>query len=191
MAEKLALETRDALRMIAPGAVSLVTSTYHDQPNIMTAGWTTSLSLAPTYIGVAIQPGRLTHEFVTKSEQFALNFPNIDLLAAVHRCGMISGREEDKFVTTGLTPEEATEIEAPLLGECVGHIEFGVIERISFGDHDLFVGRVLAVSVSDEAFSGGIWNVETDAGQLLHHLGGDRYASLSKSYRASLEQSED
>jgi flavin reductase (DIM6/NTAB) family NADH-FMN oxidoreductase RutF len=191
MAEKLALEARDALRMIAPGAVTLVTSTYHDQPNIMTAGWMTSVSLAPTYVGVAIQPGRLTHEFVTKSEQFALNFPNIDLLSAVHRCGMISGRDEDKFVTTGLTPEEASEIEAPLLSECVGHIECGVIDRITFGDHDLFVGRVLAVSASDEAFKGDAWNVETDAGQLLHHLGGDRYAGLSKSYRASLEQDDD
>ncbi len=191
MADKLALDVRDAMRMIAPGAVSLVTSTYHDQPNIMTAGWTTSLSLAPTYIGVAIQPGRLTHEFVTKSEQFALNFPNIDLLAAVHRCGMISGRDEDKFVTARLTPEEASEIEAPLLSECVGHIECGVIDRITFGDHDLFVGRVLAVSASDEAFNNGVWNVDTDAGQLLHHLGGDRYASLSKPYRATLDQEQD
>jgi flavin reductase (DIM6/NTAB) family NADH-FMN oxidoreductase RutF len=191
MAEKLALDVREAMRMIAPGAVALVTSTYHDQPNIMTAGWMTSLSLAPTYVGVAIQPGRLTHEFVTKSEQFALNFPNIDLLSAVHRCGMISGRDEDKFETAGLTPEDATEIEAPLLSECVGHIECGVIDRISFGDHDLFVGRVLAVSASDEAFSGGAWNVETDAGQLLHHLGSDRYASLSKSYRASFERDDD
>src|SRR4051812_3789809 len=104
MAEKLSLEVRDALRMIAPGAVSLVTSAYQDQPNIMTAGWLTTLSLTPTFVGVAIQPGRLTHELVSKSEQFALNFPNMDLLSAVHRCGMMSGRDEDKFVTTGLTP---------------------------------------------------------------------------------------
>src|SRR5262245_10276576 len=158
MAEKLALEARDALRMIAPGAVTLVTSTYHDQPNAMTAGWLMSLSLAPTVIGIAIQPGRLTHEFVTKSEQFALNFPNIDLLSAVHRCGMISGREEDKFETAGLTPVEAMDIEVPLISECVGHIECGVIDRASFGDHDLFVGRVLAVTALDEAFRNGIWD---------------------------------
>jgi flavin reductase (DIM6/NTAB) family NADH-FMN oxidoreductase RutF len=128
---------------------------------------------------------------VTKSEQFALNFPNIDLLSAVHRCGMISGRDEDKFESARLTLEEATEIEAPLIAECVGHIECGVTDRVSFGDHDLFVARVLAVTASDEAFRGSIWEVDTDAGQLLHHLGGDRYASLSKPYRATLERGEE
>lgn len=186
MAEKMTLEDRQALRMLAPGAVALLTSMYHDQPNVMTAGWLLSVSFAPTYVGVAIQPSRLSHEFVTKTEQFALNFPNIDLLAAVHRCGMTSGRDEDKFETAELNPEEAAEIEAPLVAECVGHIECGVIDRITLGDHDLFVGRVLAVSALDEAF-GETWQVETDAGQLLHHLGGDHYASLSKAYRASIE----
>jgi flavin reductase (DIM6/NTAB) family NADH-FMN oxidoreductase RutF len=190
MAEKSALELRDALRLLAPGAVTLVSTMYRDQPNVMTAGWLLSLSLEPTYLGVAVQPGRLSHEFITKTEQFALNFPNIDLIAAVHLCGMKSGRDEDKFETANLTPEDATTIEAPLVAECVGHIECSVVDRITLGDHDLFVGRVLAVSAVEEAFD-QIWQVETDAGQLLHHLGGDRYAGMSRPYRASSEPDQD
>jgi len=190
MAEKLALAARDALRMLAPGPVTLVSSIYHDQPNVMTAAWLLPLSLEPTFVGVAIQPSRLSHEFITKSEQFAMNFPTIDLLASVHHCGMTSGREEDKFTSANLTPAEASSIDAPLITECVGHIECGVFDRITFGDHDLFVGRVLAVSALDEAFN-ETWQVNTDAGQLLHHLGGDRYASLSKPYRATTAPDQD
>src|SRR5918998_2686125 len=104
MATKRRLEQRDALRLLAPGPVALVSTLYRDQPNAMTAGWLLPLSLSPTHVGVAVQPSRLTHEFITRSEQFALNFPTLDLIAAVHTCGMASGREGDKFVAAGLTP---------------------------------------------------------------------------------------
>jgi flavin reductase (DIM6/NTAB) family NADH-FMN oxidoreductase RutF len=190
MAEQSAPTPRDALRMLAPGPVTLLSTMYRNQPNVMTAGWLLPLSLEPTLVGVAVQPSRLTHEFITKTEQFALNLPTVDLLSAVHLCGMTSGREGDKFVAAGLTPTEGSEIEAPLVDECVGHVECGVIDRITLGDHDLFVGRVLAVSAVEEAFN-EVWQVEIDAGQLLHHLGGDRYAGLSKSYRATFEPVED
>jgi flavin reductase (DIM6/NTAB) family NADH-FMN oxidoreductase RutF len=184
MAEKRQVDLRDALRLLAPGPVALVSTIYRDHPNLMTAAWLMPLSLDPVSVGVAIQPSRLTHEFVSKSEAFALNIPNVDLLTAVHACGLRSGRDGDKFAATNLTPADASEIEAPLVAECVAHIECGVAERLTLGDHDLFVGRVLAVSALDEAFD-GFWDVTVDAGQLLHHLGADRYASLGRAYRAS------
>ncbi|MEA2523725.1 MAG: hypothetical protein QOF73_952 [Thermomicrobiales bacterium] len=187
MAEKRQIAPRDALRLLAPGPVALVSTMYRDQPNVMTAAWLLPLSLDPVRVGVAVHPTRLTHEFISKSEWFAINIPNVDLITAVHTCGLRSGRDGDKFAATGLTPAEATEVEAPLIAECVAHIECGVVERLTLGDHDLFVGSVLAVSALDEAF-GGFWDVTTDAGRLLHHLGADRYAGLGRPYRASLPE---
>lgn len=187
MAGKREVQLRDALRLIAPGPITLVSTMYHDHPNVMTAGWLLPLSLDPTLIGVAIHPDRLTHEFATKSESFAINIPTLDLITAVHHCGMTSGREGDKFEASGLTPGDASEIDVPLVAECVAHIECGLTERITLGDHDLFVGRVLVVTATDESFN-TIWDVESEAGQLLHHLGGDRYAGLGKAYRAKLPE---
>jgi flavin reductase (DIM6/NTAB) family NADH-FMN oxidoreductase RutF len=151
----------------------------------MTAAWMLPVSMSPPLVGVAIHPGRLTHEYVSKSEFFALNIPLIDLLAAVHRCGLESGREGDKFERAGLTPFDAARLDVPLIEECVAHIECGVIARSQFGDHDLFIGQPLAVSADDEAFAER-WLVETDAGRVLHHLRADYYAALSTSYRAAL-----
>ena len=99
---------------------------------------------------------------------------------------MTSGREADKFEQAGLTPVESTLVEAPFVEECVGHIECAVADRVSFGDHDLFIARVEAAFADEEAFT-TTWNVDVDAGRLLHHLGGDRYAELARSYRASAE----
>jgi flavin reductase (DIM6/NTAB) family NADH-FMN oxidoreductase RutF len=190
VAEKKELAIRDALRMLSPGPVSLVTTMYRDQPNIMTAAWTMPLSLNPTKIAFAVHPTRLTHEFISKTEMFTINIPNLELLGAVHLCGLKTGRETDKFDQTGLTPMEATTIEAPFIDECVGHIECVVEERLTLGDHDLFVGQVQAVSAVTEAFN-TFWDVAADAGRLLHHLGADRYAGLGRAYQGKLPEEED
>jgi len=190
MGTKIYRQSRDALRMLAPGPLALVTTMYHDQPNIMTAAWMQPLSLSPLLISIAVQPSRLTYEFMTKTEVFTLNIPTVDLLSAVHLCGMISGHEKDKFEATGLTPELGVATEAPLIAECVAHIECEVRDRVSIGDHDLFVALPLRVTADDEAFD-GIWNVDVDAGRILHHLGADRYAGLGKAYQATLPEDDE
>jgi flavin reductase (DIM6/NTAB) family NADH-FMN oxidoreductase RutF len=190
MGTKIYRQSRDALRMLAPGPVALVTTMYHDQPNIMTAAWMQPLSLSPLLISIAVQPSRLTYEFMTKTEVFTLNIPTVDLLSAVHLCGMISGNEKDKFEATGLTPELGVATEAPLIAECVAHIECEVRDRVSIGDHDLFVALPLRVTADDEAFD-GIWKVDVDAGRILHHLGADRYAGLGKAYQATLPEDDE
>ena len=190
MGTKIYRQSRDALRMLAPGPVALVTTMYHDQPNIMTAAWMQPLSLSPLLISIAVQPSRLTYEFMTKTEVFTLNIPTVDLLSAVHLCGMISGNEKDKFEATGLTPELGVATEAPLIAECVAHIECEVRDRVSIGDHDLFVALPLRVTADDESFD-GIWKVDVDAGRILHHLGADRYAGLGKAYQATLPEDDE
>lgn len=183
MASKLPLEPADAPRLLEPGPIALVTSRYRSAENVMTAAWLMPVSLDPPRVAVAIHPGRLTHEYVSKSEFFALSIPTAELLAAVHQCGLLTGRGGDKFLASGLTPIDALVLELPLVGECVAHIECGVAGRATFGDHDLFIGEPLAVSALDEAFHGR-WLVEVDAGRVLHHLRTDYYASLSRPYQA-------
>jgi flavin reductase (DIM6/NTAB) family NADH-FMN oxidoreductase RutF len=180
---KRALDIRQAHRLLSPGPVMLLTSQYRGQPNLMAVSWAVPVSLDPPLVGVPIRPDRLSHEFVSKSEQFALNVPHLELIGAVHRCGLLSGRDGDKFVAAGLTPEPAAEIEPPLVLECIGHLECGVVERIRLGDHDLFVGQVLAVSAHEEAFD-TTWRLDEEGGRTLHHLGENLYAALAKGYRA-------
>lgn len=186
MAEKVILPAESAVRLLQPGPLALLTSQHRADVNVMTLAWLLPVSLDPPLVGIAIHPDRLTHEYVSKSEFFALNIPNLDLLSAVHRCGLESGRQGDKFVSSGLTPVDANELDLPLVDECVAHIECGVIDRASWGDHDLFIGEPLVVAANDEAFNER-WLPDTDAGRIIHHLRADYYAGVSRSYRARLD----
>ena len=181
---------RDALRLIVAGPVTLVSSMHRGQPNVMTAAWHMPISLSPTLISVAIHPARLTHSFISATEQFVVNIPTVDLIGPVHHAGMITGRDIDKLATVGVEPEESTVVETPRVKGCAAYIECQVRDRASIGDHDLFIADIVSVMADDESFD-GFWNVESDAGRLLHHLGADRYAELARTYRAQLPGDED
>ena len=183
------IERRLAARLLQPGPVTLVTSLFRSQHNVMAAGWITPIGTDPMLIGVAIHPSRLTHELISHSEAFGLSIPTIELLNSVHRCGMETGRDRDKFLSARLTPMDAQELETPLVAECVAHIECGLVERITLTDHDLFIGEVLAASAVQELFTDR-WRVG-DGSELLHHIGGDEYAALGRVYRAKLVEEEE
>jgi flavin reductase (DIM6/NTAB) family NADH-FMN oxidoreductase RutF len=186
---KSELDLNVALRMLEPGPVVLVTSMFRSHPNVMTAAWISPLGFDPPMISVAIHPGRLTHELVSKSEMFGVNIPTMDLVRAVHRCGLVSGHAEDKFETTGLNPIDPLEIEAPRIYECVGHLECGVIQRVSMADHDLFIGQILAAEADSNYFRDR-WHAEKEL-PLVHHIAAEHYAGMTRSYAVSLEDEDD
>lgn len=173
---------RDALRLLAPGPVTLVSSMAKGQHNVMTASWLTLGGLAPTIVTVAIQPSRLTHQFISATEQFVINIPVLDHLRIVHEAGMTSGRDGDKFQALGIEPVESSVVEPPRVDGCVAYIECQLMDRVTMSDHDLCIAEVLHVAADDEAFDGH-WLLDGDSGRILHHLGADRYAALAHEYR--------
>jgi len=176
---KVKLSPADARRLLEPGPVALVTASWKGRPNIMTAAWVMPLSADPPLVGLAVSPLRFTHELIKNSEAFALNIPGRALVEKTWLCGNVSGKELDKFEEAGLTPIDAREIEAPLIEECLAHIECGVTDAIAIGDHTLFVGRVVAVSIEEGCFE-KLWLLEDEEARPLHHLGADYFAVLEK-----------
>ncbi|MGA7670191.1 MAG: flavin reductase [Nitrolancea sp.] len=79
---------RLAARLLQPGPVSLVTSLFHSQHNVMAAGWTMPIGTDPMLVGLAIHPSRLTHELISRSEAFGLSIPTIELLNRA-ACGKV------------------------------------------------------------------------------------------------------
>jgi len=108
--------------MIVPGPVVLISSMSKGQPNVMTAAWLAAQSLSPTLISVAIHPDRLTHQFVSATEELVINIPVMEALSTIHQAGQISGRDGDKFAALGLEPDESAIVEPPRVAGCAGYI---------------------------------------------------------------------
>jgi flavin reductase (DIM6/NTAB) family NADH-FMN oxidoreductase RutF len=121
------------------------------------------------------------------SEEFAINVPGRSLIHHVQYLGSVSGQELDKFELTKLPMFKARKVEAPLIEGCIGYIECGLEDALRIGDHTLFVGRVVAASVDDEAFD-ETWLLGDDDYKPLHYLGLNRYAVLGEKMEARVPQ---
>jgi hypothetical protein len=58
------------------------------------------------------------------------------------------------------------------------------------GDHSVFVGRVVAVQVEEDAFD-GTWKLEDPDYRPLHYLGGTSYAVCSTRLEAKVAQADE
>ncbi len=172
--ETVALER--AYRLITNGPVTLITAAYKDRLGIMPAAWVIPVSLVPPLVAVAINPRAFTHELIERSNEFTVNVPAGHLARAVKQAGSISSRDVDKFKVLGLHPLEALKVKAPLVEECIGHLECGVIDRLTPGDHTIFIAEIVAAQVESGTWE-GVWLVEKEEARVLHHLGGSTYCT--------------
>jgi flavin reductase (DIM6/NTAB) family NADH-FMN oxidoreductase RutF len=186
---KQPVATQRIHRLLAAGPVVLVTASLRGRSDVTTAAWVTPLSGDPPLVGLALSPGALMHELIGRSEEFVINVPPAHLAREVHYCGTVSGADQDKWQVTGLHATSARQVEAPWVDECLAHLECGVVNRIMVGDHELFVGQVLAAWADEAAFTEG-WQPEHEAARLLHHLGGARYGVVTEVIDASKRRDE-
>lgn len=136
-----------------PAPTVLVTCGHGEEVNIITIAWTGTLCSKPPQLGIGVRPHRHSHSLIRKTGEFVVNVPSERLLEKVDYCGMVSGREVDKFEAAGLTPASASLLETPIIAECPINIECRVSQVIPLGTHDLFIGEVVAVQIDEEVLN--------------------------------------
>src|SRR6185295_7288736 len=174
---KREIPLEQAHRLLACGPVTLVTSFYRGDMNVMTASWLTPVSFRPVLIGLCVHQANLTHDLIKRGGEFAINVPTVDLIRQVRYCGSVSGRDQSKLTATGLHEEGPQHIRPVLIEECIANLECAVVEMIAPGDHTLFVAEILRAQAESEAFDDTYLLKERDL-KPIHHLGADAYAIL-------------
>jgi len=145
---KVQRDAETALYPVPAVVVSCVDSA--GKANLITLAWVGTVCSEPPMLSIAIRPGRHSHALIKETREFVVNLPRADQARLVDICGTISGRSQDKFAATGLTPEPAAYVKAPLIKEFPVNIECRVRETLSLGTHDVFLGEIVAVH-ADEA----------------------------------------
>ena len=139
--------------LLAPVPPALISSGSIEKPNVMTAAWTGIIASDPAITYVSIRPSRYSHEIISKTKEFVINLPNLELANATDFCGVKSGRNTDKFKVCGLTPSPCSQILAPQIEEAPVSIECKVIDVQHFGTHDMFIAEILAVDIDEKYVS--------------------------------------
>jgi flavin reductase (DIM6/NTAB) family NADH-FMN oxidoreductase RutF len=168
----MAKVTRSPTTALYPVPAVVVSCGIGSRANIITLAWVGTLCSNPPMVGLGVRPSRHSHDLIKDVGEFVVNLPTVDQVEWVDYCGMVSGRDEDKWAASGFTPIPGTEVAVPLIAECPVNIECRLEQTLSLGSHDLFIGRVVAVQI-DEAVLDDRGRLDVAKASPLAYVNGD------------------
>ena len=91
--------------MLNPVPAVMVSVADEDhRPNIITVAWAGTICTNPPMVSISVRPSRYSYDIIEKTGEFVINLTTEKLARACDYCGVVSGRDVDKFATTGLAP---------------------------------------------------------------------------------------
>jgi len=133
-------------------APALIVGTYDKvgKANGMAAAWTGICCSKPPCATVSMRKPTYSYGNIMDRKAFTLSIPSDDLVAQVDYIGMASGRDEDKFAATGLTPVRGEFVDAPYVEECPLVLECRLVQTLELGLHTQFVGEIVDVKAEEQ-----------------------------------------
>lgn len=136
--------------LLAPVPPALVSCGSMQQPNMLTIAWTGILSSQPPKTYISVRKERYSYELIQQSKEFIINLPTTAMVRNIDYCGVKSGRNENKFETTGLTPIAVEGFACPLVEESPVSLACRVTDVVPLGSHDMFIADIVSVHVTPE-----------------------------------------
>jgi flavin reductase (DIM6/NTAB) family NADH-FMN oxidoreductase RutF len=133
---------RQIMGRLATG-VTVVSTKAGDDGWGMTANAVTSLSLEPPLVLVAVVRDSQTHTYLQDSRFFAVNILSEEQEELSNRFAFKGPKDfSDLEVETAITG-------APILKDAIGWVDCRLTEILPGGDHDIFIGEIVAGDVGD------------------------------------------
>ena len=143
-------KTMKPATLLMPLPAVLVSCGSLEKPNIITIAWTGIVNSTPPMTYISVRKSRYSHDLIAESGEFVINLTTEKLARACDYCGVVSGRNVDKFAKTGLTPMPVEHVSAPAIAESPVNIACRVTESRALGSHTMFIAEVVGVTVDDE-----------------------------------------
>jgi flavin reductase (DIM6/NTAB) family NADH-FMN oxidoreductase RutF len=147
-----------------------------DRPNIIALSFCMPVSKRPPLLACAVGRGAYSYKLIIRAKEFVVNVPPSKLRKEIYYCGLHTGYDADKFKETGLTPKPARAVKAPVIDECVAHMECKVEREIEAGDKSLIIGEVVEAYAA-EAVARGEKKVEFAKGDFPRKVYGTRFGN--------------
>jgi flavin reductase (DIM6/NTAB) family NADH-FMN oxidoreductase RutF len=123
------------------------------QPNLMTIAWGGICCSSPPAVTISLRKATYTYGNIMEREAYTVSIPSVNHAREADYVGMISGKRENKFEITGLTPAKSDLVDAPYVEEFPMILECKVIHTLEIGLHTQFVGEILDVKVDETALT--------------------------------------
>jgi flavin reductase (DIM6/NTAB) family NADH-FMN oxidoreductase RutF len=160
----------------------LVVCTYDEEgkPNAMTAAWGGICCSSPPCVAISLRKATYTYGNLMAKKAFTINIPSESYVREADYFGMVSGKKEDKFAKTGLTPVKSEFVDAPYIIEFPVNLECKIIQVIKLGLHTQFIGEVMDVKLDDTLQEKGDQPLIEQIRPLIYALDNRKYYGIGK-----------
>lgn len=131
-------------------AVMVSVTDKEGKSNIITVAWAGTVCTNPPMVSISVRPSRYSYQILEETGEFVINLTNESLVKACDYCGVVSGRDVDKFAKTGLTPIPMEHVHAMGIDESPVNMECKITEKRELGSHAMFIAEVVGVTVDDQ-----------------------------------------
>ena len=122
-------------------------------PNVMTIAWGGICCSKPPCATISLRKATYTYDNIMEKQAYTLSVPSEKYVREADYFGIVSGRDEDKFKETGLTPIKSKLVDAPYVGEFPIIAECKVIHHYEIGLHTQFIGEILDVTIEESVLT--------------------------------------
>jgi flavin reductase (DIM6/NTAB) family NADH-FMN oxidoreductase RutF len=127
----------------------------------MSLGWHMVLGFEPALVGCYIWDQNYSFSLIRRSKVCVINIPTFDLVDAVIGVGNTHDTKVDKFEKFGLTPVDASKVDAPGIAECYASFECKLVDGRLIDRYSLFVFEVVKAHVASSRNSAR-WGLRPD-----------------------------
>lgn len=129
----------------------LIVGTYDKKgkPNVMTAAWGGICCSKPPCVTVSLRKATYSYGSIVENKAYTINIPSEKYVKESDYFGLVSGKTEDKFASTGLTPVKSDLVHAPYIKEFPFILECKLLHTFEIGLHTQFIGEIVDVKVDE------------------------------------------
>ena len=119
------------------------------KPNVMTCAWAGICCSKPPCVMISLRKATYTFGNIKERNAFTVNIPSKSFAEVTAYFGSASGKDVDKFSSTGLTPIKSDLVDAPYIDEFPLVIECKLLRTIELGLHTMFIGEIMDVKANE------------------------------------------
>lgn len=166
-------------RILVPRSTVIVTTI--DQNGVVNAApfsFVMPVSAKPPLVAIASAPQRHTLFNIRETREFVLNLPSENIVDQLWITSKSFDKGVDELEQAKLEKTKSREVNPPRIAECYGWIECQFEAEYPGGDHQILIGRIVAVEVHDGLFNGE--SLDTIKANPLLHIAGPEFAIINR-----------
>lgn len=163
--------------VLAPVSAVLVSCGDEKASDIVTIAWAGTVNSEPPMLSISVRRSRYSYELICKTGEFVVNLCDLSQLEILDGCGVVSGRDVDKFAKFALTRQKCTHVQAPAIEQCPLSIECVVRKTVELETHVMFIAEIVGLTVREEWISGE--KLQIPDGSLMAYVQ-NRYVETGK-----------